>query len=1331
MENQFKSIDNLKEDTEKDEKNNKFGLLKIKKYNYFDFINNIKKDINNSLERIPNLKINKKKKSSKEIQKFFPGTIIVHKNTKNIYGTLMGVEKDSSPINIIKEEDKQNTTFSHNPKIKQKLLKEYNEAQKNEKKFRKIKIIDNLYDSLDDNEELTDEEDNDGLKLYIPSDSIFIFIFDLLIIFFSFYTLLVIPLDLAKAKFYCEKEEPLTMILKLCTEIIFILDILISFFRSHYDYEYKEITLTKKIISHYLTNGFIFDLIESFPSYTISRRICNQKHHHVINISNSEIFYSILLIIKNMKIFKSLNNKKNRVIEIVYLKVSQYYFLEKLINFLIYLIFFFTFFHLLICIHIFIGTQAYPNWIHLVHLENEYFAKKYIASFYFIIATMTTVGYGDIVCVSPIERVFQIILLAIGTVIYSFIITKFGNEVGKQSSIEMELSSKKNILEQIRMNYPLMPFKLYYKIHNYIVRQAHRKQNNKKNEVCMLVNSLPDKFKNNLLKVIYKDVINNFKIFKDCSNSDFIIKMLSFFVQATCKKDSILIEEGKKVENIVFVKDGHLILEATIDLSEPVKSIKKYFIENFKDIVFNDYRNSFISRSGAGDEENYENCMNKLKDKLKFLVESNNTKIMKTNMNFDINDINNESFQVGGDDKTFSTENGAMSNRGTENNVYLKILDIRKNEHFGDVYLFLDKPAPLTLKVKSKKAEIFFLKYKDAININKIHHNIIKRVKLKSYKNLLSIKRKTLKTIKNYYNINKFSNIQGKSLQDMSWFTEKSRNMSINDKTSFSSIPKSQKSKESNLSLFGRQNMFFKNSCLPSNIRREISKVKNTKIKKSITNSFINEKKNNKYKVSNFSHIKWSNKNNKKVKFKENTIIQSKLVLKKINSLNKGEELKRLKTQNENKIEISQSENNTIKVQNSNIYDVSFDKQEVEKSNNENENENFSKDNSNLETLKSNSKNIIKDFESSKNDEKKTIRNINSDIDKKIENKIKLRVMKENIIKLWKIQSQLFNSRLDNEKTISFLNYMDTETNFINNINELYNNINNNNNNIIMNDINSILYNKLLEYLEIENENVIEEEESSSDETQTRRFNELQFEAENIISFNIKSSYYNINKLTRGKIIKNDNCKKEIKNIINNYMENKNKRLLNKNLTSKNLTKLAHILLKPKSMKTNKNSLSIKDNEDHISSLEYISSILSQKENDTNQDISKIITENDSSKKQNKTNKISSKIKQTINNSTEIYINFKNMEINNQNSNIKINDNHILSEIPKINKKKAKKSLSNVNVILKGKKSKIATNFNLNKDERIFFSNCIPSKKGCKKKLSNCPLKLKRKKNEK
>ena len=41
-----------------------------------------------------------------------------------------------------------------------------------------------------------------------------------------------------------------------------------------------------------------------------------------------------------------------------------------------------------------------------------------------------------------------------------------------------------------------------------------------------------------------------------------------------------------------------------------------------------------------------------------------------------------------------------------KNRKKIKIIDLRKNEHFGDILMILNEKSPLTVKVKSKKAEL-------------------------------------------------------------------------------------------------------------------------------------------------------------------------------------------------------------------------------------------------------------------------------------------------------------------------------------------------------------------------------------------------------------------------------------------------------------------------------------------------------------------------------------------------------------------------------------------------------------------------------------------------
>ena len=177
----------------------------------------------------------------------------------------------------------------------------------------------------------------------------------------------------------------------------------------------------------------------------------------------------------------------------------------------------------------------------------------------------------------------------------------------------------------------------------------------------------------------------------------------------------------------------------------------------------------------------------------------------------------------------------------------------------------------------------------------------MERIQTKSYKNLVSIKRKTMKTLKKYYDINKFNTIKATALQNMSWFNDFSRSISIMDKTNItnhSSLPKSKNSSNTNISLFAIQKRgAVKKSCI-NRIKRGISKVTCFKIRKSIsTNSWANPEKNDKYKMSYLLSKKWQqkkqiNKLPKPSKFKENTMLPNKVsFLYRLNALKYNEKL--------------------------------------------------------------------------------------------------------------------------------------------------------------------------------------------------------------------------------------------------------------------------------------------------------------------------------------------------------------------------------------------------------------------------------------------------------
>ena len=644
-------------------------------------------------------------------------------------------------------------------KKKKKQMKK--ERKKFEKRFRCLIQKFAVCDSLDESE--SDDDENDYSELVISSQGNFIFIFDLMIIICTLIVFIFAPLNIAKSHCFCEKNESLfNHVIIYFIDIIYILDLFISFFRDFYDYEYKIVNSIKEIFFNNLKNGFILDLIEAVPFKSISKFIC--KNNVKINqcyryeVSNFSLFLKICLTFKILKIMKIIENKKNRALDVFYEYISKNFYLEQKIQLLIFILECLLALHLFICFQIFLGYQNYPNWIIHSGMEDRSFLNIYITSFYYTITTMTTVGYGDITCVSFAERNFQIILLAIGIVAYSYIVTKISNSIKNENYIKIKLDKNKTILEEIRITYPLMPFNLYSKINKHLIKNSN---NEKKNEINFLLNSLPDIIKGEVLFCVHNKYINSFKIFKGIQNSNFILSILSNFIPIISKKEELILVEGKAVEKMVFVKDGRLSLEAFVNLEDPYESIYKYLEKNFQDFSEEDENRMLNNKNNHNTNNNL--CILNSSMNSKFIIDQNRSFnaikkdldniIKKNNINNKscisldpLSNSNNLEQEIG---KLDTSENEIESD-DNKNIQHLKILDVRKNEHFGNIYMTLNKLAPLSLKVKSKIADIFILTKKQVLDISKNYPNIWKRITIKSYRNTISIKSMTIITLQKF-----------------------------------------------------------------------------------------------------------------------------------------------------------------------------------------------------------------------------------------------------------------------------------------------------------------------------------------------------------------------------------------------------------------------------------------------------------------------------------------------------------------------------------------------------------------------------------------------------
>jgi hypothetical protein len=218
---------------------------------------------------------------------------------------------------------------------------------------------------------------------------------------------------------------------------------------------------------------------------------------------------------------------------------------------------------------------------------------------------------------------------------------------------------------------------------------------------------------------MYKPIIKNFIFFKNFQNTDFIVQVISCFKPTIAYKNYILVNEGDLIEDIMFVKHGVLSVELPINITNLQENIEKYL-------------NKSISNKDK-EKSKLKDTLRKKNDTFSSFVGETPNKIMSFNNSATINSSFNYKSTFMGNKTLLKTKTIK------EEKIYVKILCIRENEHFGDVLIFLEERSPLQVRVRSKKCELFFLKKIDALKISTVYPNIWRRINKKSVYNFKQI----------------------------------------------------------------------------------------------------------------------------------------------------------------------------------------------------------------------------------------------------------------------------------------------------------------------------------------------------------------------------------------------------------------------------------------------------------------------------------------------------------------------------------------------------------------------------------------------------------------
>lgn len=470
------------------------------------------------------------------------------------------------------------------------------------KNFRKLIPLKNVYDSISDQEDHNDF--NKSVRL-MDESSFFRKFWNLFILSAIIYSA---TIGIFRYVFYPHDAESFLFYYEIIIDMAFICEIILQFFTPIY--EKNKVYYDKSSIAiHYLKSWFFLDLITSAPltvSFLINdimlknsildydqgridlninllrqeERIKNKNiffghiynHNFIFNKSNllyseyitnnhicNNFYYNFFRWVRVLKLIKIFTYDKS-------LSANDFSFIKrwKSLGYFKIGFIFILLVHISSCLWIFIGglddSQLLSSWYKSL---NDYWEMNsfdiYVASVYFNLLTIYSVGYGDIVSKNFRERITNIFILTVGNWLFSFGISYLSFLFGSSNLLENKYKTKIKILEKIKKKYDV-PHNLY--------RQMKRSVKNMYTKVHMekfiIYESLPLVLKRELILSMYKKGISNLIFFK-YSDKEFIVSVLPLLTTHNLLKDDILVSAGGIIEEIYIVNHG--ILSVCLDNS--------------------------------------------------------------------------------------------------------------------------------------------------------------------------------------------------------------------------------------------------------------------------------------------------------------------------------------------------------------------------------------------------------------------------------------------------------------------------------------------------------------------------------------------------------------------------------------------------------------------------------------------------------------------------------------------------------------------------------------------------------------------------------------------
>ncbi|KAM9339876.1 voltage-gated delayed rectifier potassium channel KCNH8 [Symphorus nematophorus] len=374
---------------------------------------------------------------------------------------------------------------------------------------------------------------------------------DWLILLATFYVAVTVPYNVC----FIGDDDDLTRsttVSDIAVEILFIIDIVFNFRTTYVSKSGQVIFDARQICIHYLTTWFIIDLVAALPFdllYAFKVSVVSVVH-----------LLKTVRLLRLLRLLQKMDRYSQHSTVVLTLLMSMFALLA----------------HWMACIWYIIGkmemeANAYNwdiGWLHELgkRLESPYYAiggvngtgtgpsirSVYVASLYFTLSSLTSVGFGNVSANTDTEKIFSICVMLIGALMHALV---FGNVTAIIQRMYSRWSQyhtrTKDLKDFIRVHH--LPQSLKQRMLEYFQTTWSVNNGIDSNE---LLKDFPDELRSDITMHLNKEILE-LSLFASASRG--CLRSLSLHIKTSfCAPGEYLLRQGDALQAIFFVCSGSM-----------------------------------------------------------------------------------------------------------------------------------------------------------------------------------------------------------------------------------------------------------------------------------------------------------------------------------------------------------------------------------------------------------------------------------------------------------------------------------------------------------------------------------------------------------------------------------------------------------------------------------------------------------------------------------------------------------------------------------------------------------------------------------------------------